>query len=212
MTLLHDAIRSILPPSCKPSSYEGGQRYKFNCQLCVSKGHTRDTRQRGAFFLSPDGSAGYDCLQCQTRTRQGSDARLTKTMREVLSAMGMSDEALNKLSYNLWANKVRQQGGNPRPHIEKKPLPSGAKRIGEWIAHNIANEHFNALLLDLADMTDERRDGLYWTPEPGPSGDMHLRYIEAIGDPYDPTGWIAVKINDLDADPLLSDPNILLCH
>lgn len=210
MTLLHDAIRSIIPAGSRPSPYEGGQRYKFNCPLCHVKGHTKDTRKRGAFFLSPDGSAGYDCLQCQTRTRQAADLSLTKTIREILIHMGMSDSAVTKLSYELWRAKIaKQQGIAPRPYIEKQPLPAGAKPIGLWIADKIADEHFNALLLDLADMTEERRDGLYWTPDPGPSGFMNKCMIEVIGPRNDPMGWAALRFDNPDAEPLLSDPNIL---
>ncbi|PZU07649.1 MAG: hypothetical protein DI606_16335 [Sphingobium sp.] len=132
-------------------------------------------------------------------------------MREVMSALGMSDEQIEKLSYDLWSAKVaRQRGIAPRPHIAKQPLPAGAKPIGQWIAENIADENFNDLLEALADMSDALRNSYYWTPDPGPSGDMNRRFIWVIGPKDDPMGWAALTIDDDEAEPLLSDPNIFL--
>lgn len=205
MSLLHDAIKSAIPTNARPTPYEGAVRYKINCPLCHLKGHRRDTQQRGAFFLSHDGHTGYSCFQCQTDTRQAPDKSLTAKMKEVLLATGMSSEAVERLSYDLWAAKIaREQGIAPRPYIEQKPLPDGAKTIGHWIATNIADPNFNDLLEDLADMSEERRDTLYWTPNPGTSGDMNRRYIWAIGS----VGWAAHLIGE-DPEPLLSDPNIM---
>ncbi|WP_421123143.1 hypothetical protein [Sphingobium yanoikuyae] len=122
----------------------------------------------------------------------------------------MSDDDVQQLSYTLWAAKItKQQGRTPPPYIERKPLPDGAETIGHWIALNIADDNFNAVLLDLADMTDERRDSLYWTPEPGSSDDMNRRYIWAIGSKDAPVGWAALHIDpEVDDQLMLSTPNI----
>ncbi|WIA55998.1 hypothetical protein N6H05_23770 [Sphingobium sp. WTD-1] len=122
----------------------------------------------------------------------------------------MSDDDVQRLSYDLWAAKItRQRGIAPPPYISKKPLPAGSKPIGHWIAQNVADDNFNDVLLDLADMTDERRDSLYWTPDAGESGDMNRRFIWAIGPKDDPIGWAAELIGDEATDPILSDPDIM---
>lgn len=210
MTLLHDAIRSVIPAKSRSGPYQGALRIKFDCPMCHTNGHRRDVKDRGAFILNPDGSAGYSCLQCHHDTRQAPDMSLTQKMRSVLIQLGMSDDDVQQLSYTLWAAKItKQQGRTPPPYIERKPLPDGAKTFAHWFAVNITDANFADVAMELADMTDERRDSLYWTPEPGSSGDMNRRYIWAIGPKDAPVGWAALHIDpEVDDQPMLSTPNI----
>ena len=144
------------------------------------------------------------------RTRQQPLAPLTKNLEEVLGYLGMSSDDLRDLKDAVWRyRKLIERGPLPPVTVVPKPLPAGAKSLGEWIAFPIVDVNLMDVLDDLDGMTTERRDGFYWTPDPGPSGDMNRRFIEVYGDPQNPVGWAAVPIGEMTEPPLFSDDNII---
>lgn len=124
-------------------------------------------------------------------------------MELLLRQLGMSDGAVKKLNYDVWAQTITRQ--QPKPKPTKQPLPSGAKSIKDWIAENPTDDNFNALLEDLADMNDDIRDGYYWTPDAGNTGDMNRRYIWVMGDPSNPDAWIARAIDDSNPEHIVGN-------
>lgn len=209
--ILRDALSSHMPNRSRSGQVSGGIKYTFDCPACVRRGYTPDRRQRGAIFFNHDGSEGYDCFNCRLRTRQQPGALLTSNFKEVLGHLGMSSEAVNKLSFAMWsARRAREQGIKPPAQIVRVPAPSGAKPLGEWIANPEPDPDLLAVLDDLDDMSPTIRDSYLWTPEPGPTGDMHRRYIWMIGPPNNPLGWLAKSIDEPHAEWLASDPTIWL--
>ncbi|WP_336868401.1 hypothetical protein [Sphingomonas sanguinis] len=205
--LVQDALLAHLPPRARRTTTLGGIKYTFNCPACAHRGHNADTRQRGAIFVNYDGSTGYSCFNCQLDTRQDPRIHLAHKMNDVLRYLGMSEEDRNKLRFHVSQEVYRRQQGGPEIGITKRDLPSGAILI-KYLRNDPPNDsNYRDVMADLADMSDDIRDSYYWTPEPGPSGDMNRRYIWFFGSVDDPVGWAAKSIDNED-EPLLSDPNI----
>jgi hypothetical protein len=212
MNQLHDAIISVLPHGARPAPYSESTKYGFNCPLCAIRGHTPDKGKRGAFFLKHDGSATYSCFQCAFRAGQSPYRSLTKGMDYVLEHMGLGQDSRTKLGYDLWAAGVALRTGTMlKPDFVPEGPPAGAKPIGDWIADNIADPNFNDVLLDLAEMTPALRDGYYWTPDPGPSGDMNRRFTWVFLDAASkPIGWGAHPLStNPNSDVIFSDPDVM---
>ncbi|MGU3389151.1 hypothetical protein [Sphingomonas sp. M1A8_2b] len=205
--LVRDALMAHLPPGTRGRPYNGATKYTFDCPGCIPRGHSRDRTKRGSVFVNPDGSTGYDCFQCQLRTRQDPNKPLTKKMDELLGYMGMSEEDRLKLGFHVGQAIFARNNG---PTIKKRDLPSGAILIKHLVANPPDDQNFRDVMADLADMSEEIRDSYYWTAEPGASGDMNRRYIWFFGTTHDPVGWAAKTIDDRDAEDILSDPNIWL--
>ncbi len=209
--ILRDALTAHLPNGSRPGQVSGGLKYTFNCPACQHRGHNPDKGRRGAIFFNHDGSEGYDCFNCRLRTRQQPGALLTNKFKEVLGYLGMSSEAVDKLSFAMWsARRAREQGLKRPAQIVHKAVPSGAMPLGYWIENPIPDDSLLAVLDDLDDMSAAIRDSYLWTPEPGSSGDMNRRYIWLIGPPNNPLGWLAKSIDEPDAEWLASDPTIWL--
>ncbi|PNU04600.1 hypothetical protein [Novosphingobium guangzhouense] len=198
-TLIHDALQSRIPHQAKRYPDKAGTRHEFNCPLCGDK------RRRGRIYLNDDGSCGCDCKNCYNASRQETDKPLTKKLEKLLVALGMSGDEIRRLKYDVWRERILAQNS---PSVTKQPLPDGARPIGDWIADNIADPNFNDLLEDLADMDPDHRDGYYWTPEAGTTGDMNRRYIWVVGDPELPDAWAAHTIDDdEEVDTIVGDPD-----
>jgi hypothetical protein len=204
---VRDALLANLPPRSRRYQIATGTKYTFNCPACRHLGHAPDTRQRGAIFVNADGSTGYDCFNCQLRTRQQPDKHLAHKMEQVLGYLGMSEEECRKLRFHISAALYAKNNG---PRIQKRDLPSGAILIKHLVANPPDDQNFRDVMADLEDMNEEIRDSYYWTAEPGASGDMNRRYIWFFGTTHDPVGWAAKTIDDRDAEDILSDPNIWL--
>lgn len=131
-------------------------------------------------------------------------------MKYLLTSLGMGEGELTQLVYRAWQQHITISNGPlPKVTVAPKPLPSGAKSLGDWLDNPIADQNLVDVLDDLDGMTPERIKGFYWTPEPGPSGDMNRRFIEVYGDPQNPIGWSAVAISESDEPPIFSDDNII---
>lgn len=190
MNLLHETILSVIPPRHRISPYEGATKITFNCPVCHTRNHTRDTRMRGAFFLGMDGSAGYDCFQCQLRTRQNPHQSLSRGMREILRALGLSDGALVKLSFDLAAAKYLSEN---RP---RAILPDGLRSIDQWIAQDCTDGRLLAIASFLQDgpQAKDLREW-YWTADDNGMG--LSGYAVAIhGSEADPVGWWGYPVVD----------------
>lgn len=201
--LVYDALEQHRPANTRPSQTSNGIRYNFNCPVCVTQGHSADRRKRGNIFLDRNGSCGYHCHNCAFRIRHQPGNKLTHKMELLLRQLGMSDDAIKKLNYDVWAQTIALQ--QPKLKPAKQPLPSGAKSIKDWLDDNISDKNFNDLLYDLADMNDDIRDSYYWTPNAGTTGDMNRRYIWVMGDPSNPDAWIARAIDDSNPEPIVGN-------
>lgn len=209
--LVQDALLAHLPHGTRPTPSSEGVKYKINCVACRARGHIRgDKTQRGAIFINNDGSAGYECFNCGMRTRQQPFASLTKRMEELLGYLGMSSDDVRDLKDAIWRyRQLIERGPLPPVTVAPKPMPTGAKPLGDWLDNPVPDVNLADVLDDLDGMSADRIKGLYWTPDPGPSGDMNRRFIEVYGDPEEPVGWSAVAIDETDDPPLFSDDNIL---
>lgn len=132
-------------------------------------------------------------------------------MADLLGWLGMSDEDVKSLRFIVSQMRFQMLNGPqalpPIPKPTKQPLPLGARPFGDWMDELHTDPNFVAVLEDISDMDTARIRELLWTPEPGPSGDMNLRYIWAIGSKDDPVGWAAKHIDENKED-ILSDENI----
>jgi hypothetical protein len=184
---LHEAISSVIPARSRRSSYQGSPRFTFDCPVCVQQGQTRDKRGRGAIFLDHDGSAGYFCFNCDTRTRQYVDKPLATKMRLVLNALGMRDEEITKLNFHLQAAAWAK---NNRPAVS---LPTGLQSIQDWIDQDCEDLALLKIAEMLVDDGERKLTDYYWTP--GDNGMDLSQYIVTIyGIPTHPTGWWAFPL------------------
>jgi hypothetical protein len=153
--LVQDTLLAHLPTGTRPKPTGRGLIYTFNCPACHLRGEpSRDKGRRGNVFVNHDGSLGYYCHRCQLRTVQRQYQPLTQNMKLLLSYLGMSDEELTRLNFHVGAQRRTIEHGFLQPiTVTPKPLPNGAKLIGDWIASPISNANLLAVLDDLDDMT-----------------------------------------------------------
>ena len=117
-------------------------------------------------------------------------------MREVLSALGIQDSELAKLSFDLAAAKYASQNA---PRVI---LPNGLRSIVEWLEQGCSDPR----LLEIAAMLEGITPPLdlhrwYWTDDDN-GQDLSHYYIGLIGDLSWPTGWIGTPYPDIDRPTL----------
>jgi len=189
MNPVYDAISRYAPPHRRtPSGWTS-----FNCQQCVHMGnHRPDTKKRGGHVLKGD-LVTYNCHNCGFKTGWSVGSPLGKKMSNLLSNMGMPEDELKKLSFQLWS--LWKRPVKPRPQVM---LPMGARLIQDWIDNDLEDLDFLAVAEEVQGFSDAGPDGydawadMYWTDIEDPEfGSMRRRYIRGTKH-----GWSATMIDE----------------
>lgn len=132
MNEIQDALLTLLPAKRKttPSGWTS-----VNAVCCPHNGENLDTRMRGGFRTSADGSFTWHCFNCNFKAGWSPGKLLSKNTRNLFKWLGMSDSDIGRL--NLAALKVKDD----QPVLKKplnftlteRELPQGSMSIMDWI-------------------------------------------------------------------------------
>jgi hypothetical protein len=157
-----DAIFSYLPAKRKqtPSGWT-----KFNAVCCHHNGTSADTRQRAGVIKNGDGIT-YHCFNCGYKTSYQHGRHLTRKMRNLLSWMGASDDAISKLALEAMKieGDVKEIERSSLPLIEDRELPKGSIPLLGLVDTN------PALAIEILEYVidrnlDPKKNSLFWSPE-----------------------------------------------
>lgn len=100
--LLHDLALTYLPHS-KRHNAKGW--YTFNAPCCHHRGHNKDTKGRGNFLLSPDGSMVANCYNCKFKARYiGGD--LNHNFEKWLHYLNVPAEKIQEAKLEILSKKL----------------------------------------------------------------------------------------------------------
>lgn len=162
--LVYDALVAHLPARRR----RGSEWTSFTAPCCIHNGETPDRRGRGGIKLNGD-AAVYSCFNCSYKAVHRTGDLLTNKMRNALSWMGMSDEALKKLYFNTWQIKQRAQ------QSQGIPLPTGSQSIADLVQQNCQDADFLAVHQWLQANASNANE-FYWTPDQ--TNNLHQSAIE----------------------------------
>jgi len=130
MTLL-DAVLSFLPAKKKitPSGW-----IKFNAVCCEHNGQTKDRRARAGMIKNSDG-VSYHCFNCGFKASYQTGRHLTRKMRQLLSWMGASDDAISKLALEALRIEADETivSAMTLPEFAGRDLPQGSLSLKSWL-------------------------------------------------------------------------------
>lgn len=145
MNNIAQSIKSIIPPKHRLAS-KGW--ISFNAQCCAHNGETRDTRSRGGFLFSDDGSVVYHCFNCQYKASWRPGLHLGYKMRRLLSWMGMDDNQIRLLVFeamrSLDKEIVEQEIRSKEISFPSIDLPEGAY-VTDWQQYSLQDADFSAV-------------------------------------------------------------------
>jgi len=78
----------------------------FDAPCCTHQGHGRDTRTRGNFIFSPDGSIGYNCYNCGYKAVYKPGSALTKKFEDLMLWLGIDHSKIQEIKLELFQNKI----------------------------------------------------------------------------------------------------------
>lgn len=129
-----DAIYSYLPAKRKltPSGWT-----KFNAVCCPHNGNTPDTRQRGGIIQNPEG-VSYHCFNCGFKASYQNGRHLTRKMKQLLTWMGASDDAITKISLEALKVEGEQRAieAVSLPTLPDKDLPKDCQTLEQALMSN----------------------------------------------------------------------------
>jgi hypothetical protein len=122
-----DAVYSYLPAKRKqtPSGWT-----KFNAVCCHHNGNTADTRARGGIIKNAEG-VSYHCFNCGFKASYVAGRHLTRKMKQLLSWMGASDDAITKLSFEALKIESDEKAleAISLPKFEDRPIPADSIKL-----------------------------------------------------------------------------------
>lgn len=166
MNNIAQSIKAVIPPKHRLAS-KGW--ISFNAQCCAHNGETRDTRSRGGFLFSDDGSVVYHCFNCQYKASWRPGLHLGYKMRRLLSWMGMDDNQIRLLVFeamrSLDKEIVEQEIRSKEISFPSIDLPEGAY-VTDWQQYSLQDADFSAV----KDFIKSRGFGLddyqwYWSQQ-----------------------------------------------
>ena len=156
MNEIQDALLTLLPAKRKstPSGWTS-----VNAICCAHNGENPDTRMRGGFRTSADGSFTWHCFNCNFKAGWSPGKLLSKNTRNLFKWLGMSERDIGRL--NLAALKVKDD----QPIMKKplnfslleRPLPDDCLPIDVWLSEGAQDPE----LLDVVDYLINVR-GMAW--------------------------------------------------
>lgn len=145
----------------------------INCPMCVSRGETPDKKQRCGIKRS--NYIGVFCFNCGFRSRWEPGELVSKSMREFLSGIGVSDFDILKLNHKALTYRSMLSSSPEAvallpdafvPKFDSMSLPKGARSIQQWAEDGCTDPDF----LDVADYLLSRGEAVsraatyFWTP------------------------------------------------
>lgn len=169
------------------------------CAMCVSRGETQDRKFRCG-IIQGDG-IGVNCYNCGFRAKWRLGERLSKNMKDLLLALGMTARQVQQAAY--WADQMRSMLGE-RPDVQAKhnisvsldfptvDLPPQARSIQDLINTDCDHPDFLRAIDYLLSRGDVAATATtyYWSPEP----DLCNRLIIPCYHRNNIVGWIARSI------------------
>lgn len=182
MNIVYDTLMTLLPGRRKKTS---SGWTSINGVCCVHNGETPDTRGRLSITMgSLDDGVIVRCFNCKFSTIWKPGQPLGRKMKNFLGWMGMPDEQIKKLGFNIWqANQQMRLDVNYKPKeyvaLDFKPaaLPPGARPVLELLAENCEDPNYLLVMEYLLSRGDDIFEGYdyYWTPNK--TGDMNRKLI-----------------------------------
>ena len=110
-----------------------------NAVCCHHTGSTIDTRGRGGLLLTTNGGVAWHCFNCQFKASYQAGHHITRKMRQLLSWMGASDEAINKLVLEALKieTDVKAIEAITIPTFENKSLPTDSIKLSEFTVNDL---------------------------------------------------------------------------
>lgn len=100
--LLHSLVHQYLP-SDRRQNAKGW--WQFNAVCCHHRGHNRETKNRGNFLASPDGSMVYNCYNCNFKTGfYGND--ITKSFETWMSWLNIPSNKIQEAKLEILSKKL----------------------------------------------------------------------------------------------------------
>lgn len=145
-----------------------------NAVCCHHNGQNTDTRSRGGLLASEDNGISYHCFNCGFTASWKPGRRINFKMRKLISWMGISDDAIRRLSLFALSTldtaiEVKKEVLKELPtFVAKNPCPG--RSITSWLNDGyISEENYNSLeaainYLDNRGL-ESRLDQFYWSDD-----------------------------------------------
>ena len=160
MSLIPDTLNLYLPAKHKktPSGW-----VSFNAVCCA------DNRQRGGFIVNEGDAITYHCFNCGFKASWQPGRQLSKNMKSLMRYLNISDDVINKLSFEaikLLNEQTTTLDNNLIPTFDGRALPLDAQPILTYI--NDIPEKLIAVLDYINNRGLYLEDyNFYWTPRTG---------------------------------------------
>jgi hypothetical protein len=178
----------------------GRAERKFNCPMCLSRGETRDTRQRCALFRSATHFGVY-CQNCRFASRFELGKPLSRNMQDFLASIGVPEREIAWMKYYAreFAGMVEiasEQHQTPAvPTFDTVSLPAGSRSIEQWLDADCHDADFNAVTAYMLSRGDVAATATkyFWTPSR--DHNLHRHLIIPCFQDERRVGWIGRSID-----------------
>ncbi len=172
--LSDDFMWSAMTGNLRGSKRSSKDFININCPMCVQRGESADTRHRCGIKRFPN-MIFVNCFNCKFKAMYVVGESLSKTFRNFLLSIGLSDTEVKKLNfkafeYSKFLNGERLEDMDNvifTPNFQEKELPPKSKLICDLVEDDEVNED----LIDVLTYLDTRGDVIfnypnyYWSPE-----------------------------------------------
>lgn len=171
--IVYDSLMKWVPANRKITA---SRWVSYNGPCCIHNGQSRpDTRKRAGILKDADGRTSVFCFNCGFRTGWSPGKSLPSKMKDYFSWLGMPQEELRKLDFNIWQLKQSLGTSVSHPIVQKysdlkffeSSLPYNAKPVVTLLEEGCQRSDFLDVMNYLLSRGDEILGGYdyYWSPE-----------------------------------------------
>jgi len=139
MNLIQSTILTALPAGRKktPSGWTS-----FNAPCCINNGESADKKKRGGILTTADGTLSYHCFNCGYKANYTTGRKLNFKMRQLMSWLGISEEAIRKMALEAMRHQEQITGTEKKKFVDfkKKVLPKNSHKLEYWLEKYLAKD------------------------------------------------------------------------